>query len=143
MKTINEIKIETLQNELAKATESLERYHCQLEKLVKDFVHYESSKKQRDEELIEMANEMETLKNKIPDFSQETYEAYMQYHDAKEQYERKSKFYGEIDQSTANRKEEISLWEGSINDMEKRIQNIKAELTKSKVENSTTKSNKE
>ncbi len=135
MNTVDEIKIESLQNELTKAQESVTKYHCEIERLVKDLTHYESGTKRRNEELAEMVNKMESLKNSIPDFNQETYEAYIQYHDVKEEYKKTSKFYSEIDQRIEKMRKELSSKRDDIAYMEQQIHNIKELLIKVKSEN--------
>ena len=128
MNTINEIKIEALHAELEKEMQSIEKYQGEIENLVKKIVRYEVGKKQRDAELAEMSNKLETLKNSIPDFNKETYEKYIQYYDTENKYESLLKYYSEFDQKLEQLQEEISSKEGYIKYTEQRIQNIQDEL---------------
>ena len=121
MTTKNQIRIEALKNELEKEKQALEKYHSEMQALMEEFVKKEIGKQQRDEELIELKEKIEAIKNTIPDFSEKLCQLYVMYNDMKNEYEKTIKFYGEIDKRMEKQKEEISSKEDWIASKNQRI----------------------
>lgn len=125
-----EIEIETLTHELESDMSRIEKEKCELEKLVRECVRYETGKSRRDEELIEKEKELESFKNSIPDFNQELCGLYVKYQEMKTDYERLVDYYKGFDERIERMNKEISSKEDYINCLEKNIERVEKVLKK-------------
>ena len=132
--TTTQIKIDALSAELEKRIASIEDYEIRIKHAMEEIVRYQSGTEIRKNEIAQLEKDLKTMKESIPDFSQETCEKYLKYYEMKTDYERFVKDYHEIDNRIERSKKDVTLYKGCIAEANMRIKYLKDALEETKSE---------
>ncbi len=132
MQTEKEIKINVLTEELENAQSEIEKEKAAFEALVKETTKNEISKIEWDEDLVELKDKAEIIKNSIPDFNEKTCALYVEYYKAKDEYKKNCDIYESINEKMKKKEEKLNISKDLIKFYTERINNIKEKLEKLK-----------
>ena len=130
--TTTQIEIDVLSAELEKKIADIEKYNHDIRKAMEENIKYKSGTEIRKNEVAQLEKELESLKNSIPDFSEEICEMYLKYQEQKTYYENLVKDYQEIERRIIKSEENITLYEDCIAETKMRIEYLKKALEKTK-----------
>ena len=130
--TTTQIEIDVLSAELEKKIADIEKYNHDIRKAMEENINYKSGTEIRKNEVAQLEKELESLKNSIPDFSEEICEKYLKYQEQKTYYENLVKDYQEIERRIIKSEENITLYNDCIAETKMRIEYLKKALEKTK-----------